>query len=673
MIENNTIISNNSAVTLQESTLQGRPDYGGGIYNEVGGTVSIFDSQIHSNMARDDIDPLSSPDGHINKGGGIYNDGIMTIINSHIHQNEARSKGITYPVDNYGNVGDPITKSHAEGSGIYNNSVLHIENSTISDHTMKGDGAGIFNVGTLAITSASFYDNYSDILTGQGIPSNMRGNGGGIYNAGTITNLENSIFSSSTSKKVFSGSGIYNAGSMTVNLCQFEDLHASNDGGAIFNCGTGSSLISESSFFNNSAGVFGGAVANYGSATLTLNVCTIAQNSAGGRDTDEDDGNDYYKTGCGIANGDSYPQDAHVITFGKATAGESTLNLINCTIADNEPATRQSGYSYFGNGLLLGQNSITAAERVIITRNTPSSNIYPGNIDIESDVEVTIDDNGLNVIEITNQNTLAKSTDDANVWTNGSTWYNNDTTGLNLSMNTKLNTNGIPVLPLSGGSFVFSRTATGFIGSHDYRSDGTLPVELSFFRLSQSGKGVLLRWATESELNNAGFILERRETGLDWEIIADYKTNESLKGAGNASEKNLYQFLDAQVSAGKKYAYRLSDVDFNGKIDVHNDLTREVVIQSDFGVTPNKFQLSQAYPNPFNPVTMISYSLPEEADVELTIFDLQGRPVQTLVNTTQNAGKYAVEWQAVNLGSGFYFYKLKAGDFVDIKKCMLVK
>lgn len=89
--------------------------------------------------------------------------------------------------------------------------------------------------------------------------------------------------------------------------------------------------------------------------------------------------------------------------------------------------------------------------------------------------------------------------------------------------------------------------------------------------------------------------------------------------------------------------------------------------------TPKRYALAQNYPNPFNPITMIRYELPERADVTLKVYDLLGREVATLVNATQGQGTYQVPFNASNLASGVYFYRLKAGAFIETKKMLLVK
>ncbi|MXW79027.1 MAG: T9SS type A sorting domain-containing protein, partial [Gemmatimonadetes bacterium] len=94
---------------------------------------------------------------------------------------------------------------------------------------------------------------------------------------------------------------------------------------------------------------------------------------------------------------------------------------------------------------------------------------------------------------------------------------------------------------------------------------------------------------------------------------------------------------------------------------------------------PEVFSLANNYPNPFNPATTIKYALPQAADVQLSVYNVLGQPVRTLVAEHQNAGRYVVEWDATNdsghsLSSGMYFYRLEAGgDFLETKKMLLLK
>lgn len=88
---------------------------------------------------------------------------------------------------------------------------------------------------------------------------------------------------------------------------------------------------------------------------------------------------------------------------------------------------------------------------------------------------------------------------------------------------------------------------------------------------------------------------------------------------------------------------------------------------------PNRFELYQNYPNPFNPVTKIKFDLPKDGNVKLTVYDMLGKEVKTLVNEFSKAGQYEVPFDGSNLSSGAYFFRLEAGDNVDVKKMMLVK
>lgn len=85
------------------------------------------------------------------------------------------------------------------------------------------------------------------------------------------------------------------------------------------------------------------------------------------------------------------------------------------------------------------------------------------------------------------------------------------------------------------------------------------------------------------------------------------------------------------------------------------------------------FNLSQNYPNPFNPTTKIGFSIPKKDYVDLRIYDILGREVKTLVSQPMEAGEYEVEFEALNMSSGFYYYRLKTGEYVSVKKMVLVK
>jgi hypothetical protein len=89
--------------------------------------------------------------------------------------------------------------------------------------------------------------------------------------------------------------------------------------------------------------------------------------------------------------------------------------------------------------------------------------------------------------------------------------------------------------------------------------------------------------------------------------------------------------------------------------------------------TPKQFNLSQNYPNPFNPVTKINFALPKQGFVTLKIYDITGREIQTLVSEVKQAGYYSVDFNGSSLSSGVYFYKIQSGDFISVKRMVLIK
>jgi hypothetical protein len=106
---------------------------------------------------------------------------------------------------------------------------------------------------------------------------------------------------------------------------------------------------------------------------------------------------------------------------------------------------------------------------------------------------------------------------------------------------------------------------------------------------------------------------------------------------------------------------------------VTNDSAVVTGVSSPTTTTPHTYALGQNYPNPFNPTTTISFDLPKQSDVTLKVYDLMGREVATLLNTTMQAGSHTALWNASRCASGVYFYKLAAGTYTAVKKLTLVK
>ncbi len=215
--------------------------------------------------------------------------------------------------------------------------------------------------------------------------------------------------------------------------------------------------------------------------------------------------------------------------------------------------------------------------------------------------------------------------------------------------------------------------------------DVALPVELSSFTVTGSDQGVVSNWTTESEIENLGFLLDRRTKDTDWIEIASYKTNDNLLGQGTTSSYTDYEYIDKFVQPNSTYEYRLADVDYNGIVTYH--ATRSVTVENaSFALKVGKFTVLPSYPNPFNPSTTIRYNIPnnviasgaKQSHVYIAIYNISGKLVTTLVNKEQSAGWHAINWNGTNnLGeqvpAGIYLSKITSGSKVQTTKLMLLR
>ncbi len=204
-------------------------------------------------------------------------------------------------------------------------------------------------------------------------------------------------------------------------------------------------------------------------------------------------------------------------------------------------------------------------------------------------------------------------------------------------------------------SHYFGQTVTGGVNPFG-TVDASLAVELSAFTVVWNGRYVELNWTTESELNNAGYIIYRRRTGRqEFEKIADFRTVPGLRGAGNSSQPHVYHYADSALISAGTYEYRLADVDYTGRTDFSRSVRVEVTTG---GADPSSIVLYPNYPNPFNPATTIAYYLRNDDVVHINIYDLNGRKVRTLFSGYRSAGEHSLVFNAQGLASGVYIYRL---------------
>ena len=193
--------------------------------------------------------------------------------------------------------------------------------------------------------------------------------------------------------------------------------------------------------------------------------------------------------------------------------------------------------------------------------------------------------------------------------------------------------------------------------------DVITPVELTSFTSSVSGNDVTLNWSTATEVNNQGFNVERN-SGNGFEKVG------FVAGFGTTTEQHSYSFVDDNLSSGS-YTYRLKQVDYDGTFEYSEEIQVDIT-------TPDVYSLEQNYPNPFNPSTQIAYGLAVDSKVTLKVFDVLGQEVATLINGNVAAGNHEINFNASNLNSGVYFYKIEATgvdgtNFTSVKKMILTK
>ena len=199
-------------------------------------------------------------------------------------------------------------------------------------------------------------------------------------------------------------------------------------------------------------------------------------------------------------------------------------------------------------------------------------------------------------------------------------------------------------------------------------ANGGLPVQFANFVASPMMSGVFLSWSTKTEVDNAGFEVERRsvnpQSALNtpqWERLA------FIPGAGTSTSERSYSYTDGGLAPGR-YAYRIKQIDRSGAYTYYREAEVEI------GAAPKEFTLNDAYPNPFNPSTTINFTLGASARAELKVYDVLGREIATLFDDMAEAGRVnRVQWNAAGIPSGMYFARLESGGMSAMKKLVLLK
>lgn len=193
----------------------------------------------------------------------------------------------------------------------------------------------------------------------------------------------------------------------------------------------------------------------------------------------------------------------------------------------------------------------------------------------------------------------------------------------------------------------------------------------------------MAKWATETSFDYTR-IQVSTDFGSTWTNLSGrFTSSVSGQPSYHGVQSWIYERISLNSYIGQRIRLRFNYVTDNGVPGdgFYFDNFRVVNYTNGPGVgisqngneIPNRFALLQNYPNPFNPSTKIRFDIPKSSFVKLTVFDVLGREVKILANQDVEAGKFEAEFNASELTSGIYFYKIEAGDFTDVKKMILVK
>jgi hypothetical protein len=199
-----------------------------------------------------------------------------------------------------------------------------------------------------------------------------------------------------------------------------------------------------------------------------------------------------------------------------------------------------------------------------------------------------------------------------------------------------------------------------------------LAVELASMKASSDIDRVTLSWQTATEVDNAGFnVLRKNPIASAFTVIASFKNDTRLRGAGTSSTPKSYNFADNAVISGTTYSYKLQTVSTTGAVKDGIAITVTVGV-------PKDYALYQNYPNPFNPSTTIRFDLKQTSSVRLEVYNILGQRVYDENKGVMGSGRFNETFDMSRFASGVYIYRIAAvgsndEKFVSMKKMMLIK
>ncbi len=645
----------------------------------------------------DTISSSSSPfDNHI-VGGGILIESTSgrtcspIIDNCLINGNHALGGGGVCIFSDTGGYSSPylnqcIISDNDEG--------IQLNNSQQSQNSIGGSGVSVLNLGTtkLNITDCTISNDTATM-----------GGGIGIFNFGgnTASNITGTIKNCVISNNLglAEGGGILNFTlgtstnpsiiSVAVDSCTISN-NKSGSGGGIFDFNVQNSqcipVFADCKITGNTAATLtfsstlipgiGGGISNMDSGPgATFTNCTISRDSAvsgGGianlNTSASSNGQEPFFTtvftGCKISG--NYASNNGGGVFSMSPGDTLSASLTNCIISGNY-AEVSGGGIYNAADTSTYTSILTSAERTVVNSNIMSTLRAVINSNITNTARADINSNEMNAADAVVNYSLMNCTVTGNyAGTRGGAMYNqgseggfvgvcNSTVKNSIIWNNKANNSTTS----ADASVTDSAALPAFsysIVANSRDNSGAWIASLGTDDGHNTDKDPLFKSALDPSTapsSNGDFHLELGSPAL---------------GAGSPATDPGVPKTDIDGNPRP-----LPSTDANVDMGAYEENSNATIIKDDALRGPKKFMLEQNYPNPFNPSTVISYNLPKASNVTLEIFNILGQKVATLVQGFKHAGAYKAEWNAGNLASGFYFYRLKAGVFVKTKKMILLK
>lgn len=327
--------------------------------------------------------------------------------------------------------------------------------------------------------------------------------------------------------------------------------------------------------------------------------------------------------------------------------------------------------------LFLFNNPRPGPPAIIDTIYTPMYDLAIGNLDENPDEEIAVISPGINVFVpwlLLFNDTTANGA--GGLFPYGTHYEKHFNVGAHVGHQSNISINDFD----NDGDMDIIATSRGILSSDSItylKNAGNFNFLESSFRVTNAVGFVCLDYENDGDVDIVTMNERLEEKGLTV-FLND--------GTGNFDE-NINCFFPH--ASGYPYSITASDYDLDGKTDI------AIVTVVDFGVdslfviynlggavgiedqeienAPKTFSLEQNFPNPFNPNTTIQFSLPQSEKLSLTVFNLLGEKVKTLVEEYREAGNHSVQFNASQLASGIYFYRLQAGSFIETKKMILMK